>query len=168
MLRTPKSCLYALAFLACACRTRNPDDSGLLDSPPPGTGQTAEVVAAGGRWQLACQPLEAEAKVNPPKPTSYRLLVQGAVSPRDQAQALEVSLSIEWLGKTPEVLSQGDTGRGFVDPQGPIFIGFASGALTADLSPEKDRQQATHQGILTLSKFADAEPVRCHVSAAAP
>lgn len=151
------NCLLILViFSGLACRTRDPDAEGLLDSEPQLQKEEAaaiaeEGVANDGSWRVNCKPTDGGEK-------TYVLFVQGATSALDETQPLRVSLSIE-RGNQRQTLSTDEMGRGAIDPKGALFVGFESGVLTG----EAGEKQATYQGVMTLSKDndADALAVQC-------
>lgn len=161
-----RPCYLALIVLgilgAASCRTRDPLAAGLLDADPPG-GPAGEsdrqtpteemqpaTIAPNGDWRVQCRPADSAAGGE----RTYLLSIKGAVRPDDELQPLLVSLSLDRAGSVLP-LGENQKGRGAIDPQGAIFVGFESGVLTAD----KISQSTTpaYQGVITLANDQDAD-----------
>lgn len=142
-----------------ACRTRDPDAEGLLDADPQLQKDEAaaiadEGIANDGNWRVTCKPADGSGD------KAYILLIHGATSARDETQPLRVSLAIE-RSNGLETLSRDEMGRGAIDPKGALFVGFESGVLTG----EAGTQQASYQGVMTLSKDRDADALAVQCTA---
>jgi len=136
------------------CKARNPDAAGLMSEPSAYTGPE---VAKGGSWSLNCTSAEGDGNK-----ATYALQVQGAVSPTDEGQDILVSASKTLDGKS-EALAEHEQGHGAISANGPLFLGFFSGVLTAN--PQAGIAPATHSGVLTLAKDPNVEglKVRCQL-----
>jgi hypothetical protein len=148
------ACCAALAF--AACKVRDPDAGGLLDDTEADADPTAaeEKVADGGRFAIDCRVLEGKGH--------YFVEVSGAVRADDEAQPLYVHVERRDGSAAPRILAGREAGRGRVTVQGSLFIGFQSGALTAEPAREGD---GTHLGVLSLADDPEAvgAAVRCKV-----
>jgi hypothetical protein len=139
MRRVP--CLFLTLLVLGACKPRDPDAAGLLDDPTP---DTKVQIAKGGDWDIFCSPLEGAGAGLP----TYLLEVEGAVNAGDEAQELLVTVKKSWSGRQ-DVLANKELGHGAVSAQGPLFVGFTSGVLTADPTPADGK--TLHTGVLTLA-----------------
>ena len=133
------------------CKARNPDAAGLMSEPSAYTGPE---VAKGGSWSLNCTGAEADGNK-----AVYALQVQGALSPTDEGQDILVSASKTLDGKS-ETLAEHEQGHGALSAGGPLFLGFFSGVLTANL--QAGMAPATHSGVLTLVKDPNVEGLKVH------
>jgi hypothetical protein len=152
--------LIIIGLCAVGCRTRDPDAAGLLSDgaeevvAAPG----AAVSPAPGAYAISCHAQDPEIT-----PDTFAFSVRGAVSPSDESQPLVVSVD-RFAGKKRRAVAYELPGRGFVKPQGNLFVGFGNGALTADLAGDG---VATHTGLLTLTDDPGIESlaVDCRVTA---
>ena len=152
--------MIALIVAVSGCKQRHPDDAGLLDADPNDETPTL-VVPSGprqqGLWTINCAPEPLDSDVERSS-VRYRFDVQGATDPTDEAQELVVSAYR--LDGGSSVLALSEIGRGTVSVEGPIFVGFASGVLTAEKIAD-----GSFAGVTTLSKDAQASAlaVGCRV-----
>jgi hypothetical protein len=133
-----------LALSAVACKQRDPDAAGLLSD---GTQTpTAENTAPAGDYTIGCRAQDPDLPQD-----VFTLVVHGAASATDETQALSVTVLRRYADAARGVaeLARAEAGRGAVRPKGPIFVGFQSGALTAEYTAAGALE--THNGLLTLA-----------------
>ena len=145
--------LVLVAALAAvfACKPRNPDEGGLL-SDDAGKAPVQTSVAPGGQFHLHCQPADEAADA-----TTYDVDVAGAVDEKDESQDVLVSVARTAHGAT-DVLADKLEGRGALSVQGPVFVGFPMGVLTAD--PQAGGKPGAHMGVLTLANDLSASGLK--------
>lgn len=149
------SSLGALLTLTLACKTRDPNAGGLLDDDEttPTLGLIDPPASGNGQWTVTCVEQDGGAEDGPA--ASYRFAVLGAVDERDETQA--ISVSVEKLGGAAggaraRTLADSEPGRGALSIGGPLFLGFASGVLTAEPSGD-----GRHIGVTTLQRDDEAQ-----------
>jgi hypothetical protein len=144
-------------LLTAACKPRNPDEGGLLQSDDELTAPVQSEVKPGGDFHLSCQPADGD-----PDHATYTFEVTGAVSEQDESQDVLVTVAKSESGGKPSVLGSKLEGHGAISVSGPVFVGFPLGVLTADPAP---RGQSAHPGVLTLAgdPKADGLKVSCLV-----
>lgn len=136
-----------------ACKTREPEQAGLLSAADEAVD---DAVASGGEYSVRCS-AEDEAPAN-----IYMLVVRGAVSATDEAQLLIVDVDQLNVGASqPKRLFSSMSGRGAIDMQKSLFIGFERGALTADAA---DDTAGGFTGVLSIADQVDGLAVRCQVA----
>lgn len=151
--------LYAV-FLT-GCKTREPDQSGLLAADAE-RAEDEEAVADGGEFAVRCAPADDAAGPEGGNTTaeSYLLQVKGAVSATDESQPLVVDLDVTAGGEAGKMqrLFAAQRGRGVIDLQKSIFIGFENGVLTADAL---EGETGGFTGVLSVAGRVDGMPVKC-------
>lgn len=140
-----------------SCKTREPEQAGLLSAESEISDDT---VADGGEYSIRCG---AEDDAAAPV---HVLLVRGAVSATDESQALIVDVDQfdPGTGKATRLLT-GIAGRGAVDLNKSVFIGFERGALTTDVA---DDATGGFVGVLSIVDHVEGLAVRCQVSSLKP
>jgi hypothetical protein len=162
----------ALTLLFCgalvaSCKTREPEQNGLL-SEEVEQNPADETVADGGEFAVRCGP--ADDADNPGADTAgdtWLLQVKGAVSTSDESQPLIVDLDLltAEAGGKAQRLHAGQKGRGIIDLQKSLFIGFESGVLTADADTGG---AGGFTGVLSVASRVDGIQVRCQAKAITP
>lgn len=135
--------LLSLVAVLASCKTRDPNQAGLLSAVEPST----DGVAVGGVWVIDCQPIIAEKE--PSSTAEFHFFVQGAVAAGNEAQDLLVSLTWKHDGKAESIVEKA-AGQGTVANGGDLFLSFGKGVLTG--TPlAAGSMNATHAAVLTLS-----------------
>lgn len=126
--------LFAVSTLFVGCRARQWDESsGVLDSDE-----------STGRVSVRC----FENIENSEKPV-WLFQVSGAHSSTDQEQPLQVSVQKKLADAGAVSIANAQSGRGVVSKDAGIFLGYESGALTAD---QADQNKAGFfGGLLTMT-----------------
>jgi hypothetical protein len=135
--------IISMLIAVAGCKTRDPDASGLLDDDSAATSEPdADAPAPGGDWTITCNPAEPDPDIK-----AYTLNVSGATT-ADEAQFVRVSLRLTHseAAAGQDVVADRVIGHGAIAENGPVFVGFPSGVLTAD-APTNGGLRA---GVLTL------------------